>query len=255
MDIRTIVPRLQILFGAAKHEVVAVAFIFLGLAIGTLAKYVGGADKTDSDIAQIYKSLDSIAAIQQTSYVGTDIYGNPISELAQGDTLLERENVYPSSMKKSLPQGQVNINTAGRTDLMTLPGVGESTANKIIEYRNRNPFKSIQDIMKVSGIGVKKFQKMRPYITTGNENDSLKLQSGPPSSEKPKKTIETNPKININTASKAQLESLPGIGPSIAQKIIDYRSASPFQSIEDIKNVSGIGVKKFEKIAPFIVVR
>ena len=56
---------------------------------------------------------------------------------------------------------------------------------------------------------------------------------------------ETQGKININAASVSQLGSLPGIGPSYAQRIIDSR---PFSKIEDIMNVPGIGEKTFEKI-------
>ena len=56
-------------------------------------------------------------------------------------------------------------------------------------------------------------------------------------------------KININTADSAQLQELNGVGPSTAQKIIDYRTSNGrFQSIEDIKNVSGIGDKTFENL-------
>lgn len=60
---------------------------------------------------------------------------------------------------------------------------------------------------------------------------------------------------NINTASQCELESLPGIGPTIAQKIIEYRTQNgPFQSIEDIINVSGIGPGTFERIKNLITV-
>jgi competence protein ComEA len=62
--------------------------------------------------------------------------------------------------------------------------------------------------------------------------------------------------ININTADAGQLDSLPGIGPTLAQRIIDYRQANgPFKTIDEIKNVSGIGDKKFEDIKGLITVR
>ena len=55
-------------------------------------------------------------------------------------------------------------------------------------------------------------------------------------------------KININTASKEELESLPNIGSAKAEKIIEYREKNKFESIEDIKKVNGIGDSLYEKI-------
>lgn len=61
--------------------------------------------------------------------------------------------------------------------------------------------------------------------------------------------------VNINTASSFELDALPGIGPTTAQKIIDYREAhGPFLSIEDIINVSGIGPGTYERIKDLITV-
>lgn len=66
---------------------------------------------------------------------------------------------------------------------------------------------------------------------------------------------EKSNKININTATKDELETLPGIGPKTAQKIIDYRKENgPFKSIEEIMNVKGIKQKKFNKIKDLITI-
>lgn len=61
--------------------------------------------------------------------------------------------------------------------------------------------------------------------------------------------------ININTAGLEELDTLPGIGPALAQRIIQYREThGPFKSVEELKNVSGIGEKNFEKLKDKITV-
>lgn len=67
---------------------------------------------------------------------------------------------------------------------------------------------------------------------------------------------ESNSKININTATVAELKNIPGVGESTANSILEYRiSNGKFSSIEDIKNVSGIGESKFNKMKDYIVVK
>ena len=61
--------------------------------------------------------------------------------------------------------------------------------------------------------------------------------------------------VNLNAAGKSQLETLPGVGPSTAQKILDYREDNgSFGTIEEVMNVSGIGPSKFEQMAPYVTV-
>ena len=60
--------------------------------------------------------------------------------------------------------GLININTADAAELMKLKGVGEKTAEKIIEYRAQTPFEKPEDIMNVKGIGEKKFEDIKDHI-------------------------------------------------------------------------------------------
>lgn len=66
------------------------------------------------------------------------------------------------------------------------------------------------------------------------------------------KTLEG--KININTASAAELELLPGVGPATAARIIDYREARPFKERNQIMRIKGIGQKTFAKIKDYLIV-
>ena len=60
----------------------------------------------------------------------------------------------------------VNLNSATLDELATLPGIGEKTAAKILEYRDKNgPFKKIEELMNVQGIGEKSFLKLKPQLT------------------------------------------------------------------------------------------
>jgi competence protein ComEA len=64
---------------------------------------------------------------------------------------------------KPLPKEPVNINTATNEVLCTLPGIGKKTADNIIEYRTKTPFKTVDELDNVKGIGPKKLAKIKPY--------------------------------------------------------------------------------------------
>ncbi len=92
-----------------------------------------------------------------------------------------------------------------------------------------------------------------------NDGDQIHLSSLEDNTPEPQSVLSSgktlSQKININTADTAQLESLPGIGPSLAGKIIDYREENgSFTSVDELLLVSGIGPAKLEQIQDFITV-
>ena len=68
--------------------------------------------------------------------------------------------------KLYLPHGQnlISLNHASLDDLMTLKGIGEKTAIKIDEYRQKTPFQTIEDLMNIQGIGEKTYLRLREYL-------------------------------------------------------------------------------------------
>ena len=69
------------------------------------------------------------------------------------------------------------------------------------------------------------------------------------------KMIETDPRLDINKMSTAQLEAIPGIGEMLAKRIVAYRDANgPFLTLEEVLNVEGVGEKKLDQIASLIKV-
>ena len=79
----------------------------------------------------------------------------------------------PSSSVPSVPpvsatttQGKINLNTAGKDELMTIKGLGEVLAERILDYRERHGgFDSLEELMEVEGIGEKRFASWKPYLT------------------------------------------------------------------------------------------
>ena len=91
-------------------------------------------------------------------------------------------------------------------------------------------------------------------IIVGTTDGSGGESSGQNSSDSGKSGI-TNGKVNLNLADSATLQTIPGIGPSKAERIIDYRETNGrFRTIQDIMNITGIGEKTFESIRDYITV-
>lgn len=89
--------------------------------------------------------------------------------------------------KKKPPAHPININTAGSADLQQVPGIGPSTAQKILDTRKSyGSFKTVDDLLAIKGIGPKKLEKMRKYLTVG-KSPSKKQSTSPQTAAAPAK--------------------------------------------------------------------
>lgn len=81
-----------------------------------------------------------------------------------GEIVEEKREGIDTGLGKVSASDIININICSKEELMTLPGIGDKTADKILNYREENIFKNIEDIKKVSGIGEKKFEAIKDLI-------------------------------------------------------------------------------------------
>ena len=97
------------------------------------------------------------------------------------------------SAKKKPPAKPVNINTASSDELQTVPGIGPVTAEKILHMRKSyGAFKSVDDLLAIRGLGPKRLEKMRKYLTVGKAAGS-KSNSSPPSAADAKPSAKQPP--------------------------------------------------------------
>lgn len=151
--------------------------LFLGLGIKITKGFISEDsplfDYAKSDRLFKDKSDNLLSVLSDTNIVVDSLFSKDelktISSIKNiEDSLKSLEGKKKKKGKKGddLKEKSININTAPKEQLILLPGIGDSTADKILMYRkDHGAFKSIEDIMKIKGIGTKKFEKMKPFIT------------------------------------------------------------------------------------------
>ena len=170
---------------------------------------------------------------------------------------------------------RLDLNTATRAELDQLPGVGPARAGLIEEHRRlHGRFRSVEELRQIAGIGPATFERVRPWVRVvppeTNEVEPARpsvVRDGAFAVSLPRPTADTIDRrplskkeenlkgpIDVNRAGLDELQRLPGIGPKLAQRILDERAKRPFQAVDELRRVSGIGPKILERLRPYVTV-
>ncbi|XP_067857484.1 endonuclease/exonuclease/phosphatase family domain-containing protein 1 [Heptranchias perlo] len=154
-------------------------------------------------------------------------------------------------------QERLNINTATEEELMTLPGVNRMVAQNIVEYRECiGGFKKVEDLALVSGIGAAKLEQVKLEICVANSKSVGSAQHSPNSMRRDPNSepLSSTSRINVNTATVAQLMSVRGISDKIARGIVSYRKEhGPFEIVDDLVKVTSVSSLLLDKVRPRVV--
>jgi competence protein ComEA len=162
----------------------------------------------------------------------------------------------PSELERGvIPAYRIDLNAADRAELLQLPGVGPAIADRLESYRREHgPFQSVDELTRVQGVGPTTRERLRPWVSVRPGSGANAAQPPARKISGGKKTDGLKQPIDVNHASAAELQHLPRIGPKLAQRIIDERQKAPFQSVTELRRVSGIGPKTLELLRPYVIV-
>ena len=188
------------------------------------------------------KQMVVVLAIALIAIVGT-IYGTSSDEIVRLDegvessTEIERED-QPST------SGKIFVYVTGAVNN---PGMVELNGNELHLADAINASGGLLPTADADSINMADAISDGQHIRVPEKKVARSIE--PSTSGSPSEGASTDGMVNINTAGVEELHTLPGIGPAMAQRIIDYRQLNgAFKSIDEIQNVRGIGAKKFENI-------
>ena len=144
-------------WGFTRNEAVVVLFLSIAAMAGGLVRLFTPSVERHS-LADAYRRHDSVFAARSAELVPRETGGaNSAHTVSSG----------PVHDAETPAQASINLNTASAEKLATLPGIGPSIARRIIEYRDaQGLFEAVEDLMNVKGIGPKKFERIKPYLST-----------------------------------------------------------------------------------------
>ena len=153
------------------------------------------------------------------------------------------------------PGETLDPNRSSEEDLDRLPGIGPATARSIIEEREEGGgFVVPEDLLRVPGIGPSRLARISPHLDfSAGVPRGLKGHPEQGRGREEQGATTGGSGIDVNRASAQELQSLPGIGPALAQRIVEDRTANgPLQEPGDLLRIRGIGPVVLSRIRHLI---
>ena len=202
--------------------------ILIGMAIVVLAGfgyYKSNSDNLNDNQIQAFVDTKSTESVNKESENNTQNAEDNSTKMCQIDGCVNKPGVYPFKKEDRIK------------DIVEIAGGFTKDADK----------KSVNLAMKLK-------DEMKIYIPSKSETSKAQNNDTENSQIVTIKDSNSGNLVNINTADSNKLQTFPGIGPSKAKKIIEFREKNQFKKIEEIKNVDGIGDKTFESLKSLITI-
>lgn len=168
------------------------------------------------------------------------------STRARADAQARRDSIRARPLR---PGERIDPNAASEEELDRLPRVGPALARRIVQWReSRGRFRTLADLDSVSGVGPALLAALAPRLTLPAA-PAAELRHRSRSSTGAPQGMEAM--VHLNQAGATELDALPGIGPALAARIVEWRAAhGPFRSLEQLDSVHGIGPSLRRRLAP-----
>lgn len=160
------------------------------------------------------------------------------------------------------PDERLDPNAAPEEELRRLAGIGPARARAIVDGRRQGPYRSLEDLLRVPGIGEATLARIAPHLTLAG-GDPTTLPAGLAVERVPPADagfslpgVPGSRRVDLNAAGLEELEGLPWVGPVRARQILEVRRRrGGFRSVDELVEVPGIGARTVDRLREFVYVR
>ncbi|AGB40495.1 DNA uptake protein [Halobacteroides halobius DSM 5150] len=171
---------------------------------------------------EVSKQINKLSYISKENLDQLQIEGSIVLKDPNSSHQIKTEYLVKEIVDES---SKLNLNLASQERLEELPEIGETISQRIVDHRLYN---YLEELLNLSGIDNKLYEQIKDYLT-----------------------LKTQGKINLNTAPIEVLNTLPGVGETLATRIIMNRI---FTNIEELKDVEGVGPATYQQLEPLVKV-